>query len=137
MSHLTVVNKTRKQETITRTTEHGIFIRRKIRKGKKRKQKTITMTKNDKKVILGYIGDFELYVYPYDYPDKVFFGAFPISTCIEQSNLGQLFSAYNKARTYLNGEYFSKPNWRKGANSRRRAVQRAYNRGLESVKKRK
>lgn len=117
-------------KSVTRYTESGAFIRTIIRSGKKRKQQTRKFKKNDKKVILGHIGDFEVYCYPYDYPDTVFIGAFPVSTQLDNSNINGLIAAYNKARSFLNGNYFNKPNWRKGANSRRRDIKRAYNLGL-------
>lgn len=121
-------------ETMTKTVESGLFIRTKWRKGKKTKTKTLRMTKNKKKVILGHIGDFEVYVYPYDYPDSVFVGRFPTSTKIEASNLNQLISAYNRARSYLNGYYLSGDNWRKGANTRRGVIRKAYNQGLSAIR---
>lgn len=120
-------------ESYTKTVESGAFIRTKIRKGRKTKTKTKRMQKNDKKVILGHIGDFELYAYPFQYPDVVFIGQFPVSTCIDNANINQLISCYNKARAYLAGNYFSEPNFRKGANSRRRDIQRAYNCGLNEI----
>lgn len=124
-------------ESYTKTVESGAFIRTIRRKGKKRKIKTERFKKNEKKVILGHIGDFEVYVYPYDYPDKVFLGQFPISTMLDNSNFAQLLSNYNKVKSFLEGNYFSKPNWRKGANSRRRDIQRAYNRGLTAQRSKK
>jgi hypothetical protein len=122
-------------DSITRTTESGAFIRTTIRKGKKRHQDTKRIKKNDKKVILGNVGDFEVYVYPYDFPDTVFIGTFPVSTQISTENVNQLIGAYNRAKAYLEGNYFNKPNWRKATNSRRRAIKKAYNMGLNDSKK--
>ena len=117
-------------DSITTTTESGAFIRTVTRKGKRRKQKTIRIKKNDKKVTLGYIGEFEVYIYPYNYPDTVFVGTFPISTILDSGNINQLLGVYNKIKSYLAGYYFNKPNTRKGANSRRRKIKMAYNTGL-------
>ena len=118
-------------ESITKTTESGAFIRTVTRKGKRRKQETKRIQKNDKKVTLGFIGEFEVYAYPYDFPDTVFVGKFPVSTSISKGQEGQIYSIANIIRHYLEGNYFNKPNWRKGANSRRRAIQKAYNRALK------
>jgi len=122
-------------ESITRTTESGAFIRVTIRKGKKRRQKTERMHKNDKKVILGMIGDFEAYVYPYQYPETVFVGKFPMSTKIDKGSEREVLATAQKIRHYLEGTYFSKENWRKGSNSRKRAIRKAYNLGLGEVTK--
>jgi len=124
-------------ESTTITTESGAFIRKTIRKGTKRRQKTIRITKNQKKVVLGFIGEFEVYVYPYDYPDTVFIGKFPISTKITSGHENGLLSVAQTVRHYLRGDYFNEPNWRKGSNSRKRAIRKAYNTGLDEVKKAK
>jgi hypothetical protein len=116
--------------SITRTTESGAFIRTTIRRGNKRKQETKRIKKNDKKVVLGFIGEFEVYVYPYDFPDTVFCGHFPISTKIEKGQENAILGVAQKIRHYLGGDYYNKPNWRKGANARKRAIQKAYNQGL-------
>lgn len=95
------------------------------------------MTKNQKKVVLGHIGDFEVYVYPYDFPDTVFIGKFPVSTKIDGNCINQLISAYNKARNFLSGNYFSGDGSRKGANMRRRSIKRAYNHGVNEQRSKK
>ncbi|GAG81481.1 unnamed protein product, partial [marine sediment metagenome] len=56
-------------KSVTRTTEYGIFIRKKIRKNGKRKQKTTKIKRNPEKVKLGKVGDIEFYAYPFQYPD--------------------------------------------------------------------
>jgi len=93
------------------------------------------MKQNDKKVILGHLGDFEVYVYPYDFPDTVFIGAYPVSTQITTGNIGEVMAAYSRASWFLAGNWQNKPNWRIGPNSRRRACEKAYNSGLETIKK--
>lgn len=125
------------EETKTYTTESGAFYRKTWRIGKKRKTKTVRITKNDKKVILGHIGEFEVYVYPYDYPDRVFIGQFPVSTQIEATERRTLMGICAKICHYLAGTYFKEPNWRKGANSRKRDIQKAYNNGLNELKRKK
>lgn len=124
-------------ETITKTVESGIFIRTKLRKGKKTRQKTLKIKKNHKKVVLGHLGDFEVYVYPFEFPDKVFLGKFPVSTIIDSTNVQQVLGVYNQMRWFLKGEGFSKANKRKGANSRRQAIQTAYTNGLNELKDKK
>lgn len=121
-------------ESITKTVETGAFIRTTYRKGKRRKQHTERVKPNMKKVILGSIGDFEVYVYPFDYPDKVFIGKFPTSTYISMSGVRDLTGLANIMRWYLNGEAFSKENWRKAANSRKRAIQKSYNLALNELR---
>lgn len=118
--------------TFSKTVESGIFIRTKWRKDKKTHQKTLKIKANMKKVILGHIGDFELYVYPFDYPDKLFLGKFPTSTIIESTNVKQFLGAYNQSQWFLSGKAFSKPTNRKGANMRRQQIQTAYNHGLKT-----
>lgn len=88
------------------------------------------MKRNQKKVVIGYLGDFEVYVYPYEYPDSVFIGAFPISVSLDKSNVGMLFHIYNVARWYLSNEWQTKETWRNAPNSRRRAILTAFNLGL-------
>lgn len=127
----------KKRPPYTKTVETGAFIRTKYRSGNTRRQKTEILRKNQKKVILGHIGDFEAYIYPYDYPDTVFVGSFPISTKIENSNVNQLLAVYNRARWFLNGEAFTKPKTRKEANLRRQHIQRAYNCGLNEQRRKK
>lgn len=87
------------------------------------------------KVVLGNIGDFEVYVYPYDYPDKIFVGKFPVSTMITSTNVNQVLGVYNQMKWFLSNAPYSKASWRKGANSRRQQIQQAYNLGLKSKTK--
>lgn len=114
----------------TKTVESGAFIRTKWRKGNKRTVKTVKMTKNEKKVVLGYIGDFEVYVYPFDYPDSVFIGKFPVSTKIDFFHVKDLFVAFNRARWYLEGNWQNGANFTKQAKTSRDAIVSAYNRAL-------
>jgi hypothetical protein len=125
------------EESITRTTESGAFIRTIVRKGKRRKIETKRLKKIDKKVILGHLGEFEVYIYPYDFPDTVFIGSFPVSTQIDTSSFNQLIACYNKIRAYFRGDYYNKDGRVKEANSRRHTIQRAYNTGLDEKKKAK
>lgn len=87
-----------------------------------------------KKVILGSIGDFEVYVYPFDYPDKVFIGKFPVSTHIGMNDAKALCGLSKTLVWFLKGEAFSKDGWRKAPNSRRRAIQNAYNLALNELR---
>jgi hypothetical protein len=91
-------------ETITKTTESGAFIRTTIRRGKQRTQTTKRIKPNMKKVILGSIGDFEVYVYPFDYPDKVFIGKFPVSTFLDKTGLAGVQGIINISRWFLDGK---------------------------------
>ena len=129
--------KPRKRDSTTITREYGYFSRIKTRKGKKRRQSTEYRKTRGEKVLLAKLGDLELYVYPKDYPDRVFLGIFPMSTCISEEQLGLLFNIYNKSKWYLKEDWTRKDTWRKGANSLRRRIQRSYARGLERQKKRR
>jgi hypothetical protein len=117
-------------ETITKTTESGAFIRTVIRHGKQRIQTTKRIKPNMKKVVLGYVGEFEVYVYPFDYPDKVFMGKFPVSTMLDSTNVKQILGVYNQMRWFLSGQAFNEPLKSKAANARRRAIVSAYNLAL-------
>lgn len=131
-----VVNST-KPVSCTKTVESGAFIRTVTRIGDKRKQDTKRMKKNDKKVILGHIGDFEVYVYPFDYPDTVFVGKFPVSTQLNLTDVKNTFGVVRKMYWFASGEAYSKPNWRKGANSRKRDIVSAYDKGLSEQRSKK
>lgn len=121
----------------TTLTESGLFIRKKVRKGTKTRQKTIRLKKNPEKVILGHIAELEVYTYPYDYPDTVFIGRFPMSVMLERGQENSLLSIRNKIKSYFDGAYYSKDGRIKATNSRRHTVQRAYNTGLDKRKKTK
>jgi hypothetical protein len=118
----------------SKTVESGAFIRTVWRHNGKRNQKTQRMTKSLEKVVLGNIGDFEVYVYPYKFPDSVFIGAYPVSTTITPTNVGEMVAAYNKARWFLKGEWQNEPKWRIATKSRQRAIVTAYNNGLMALK---
>jgi len=120
--------------SITKTVETGAFYRTVIRKGKKRKQKTIRLTKNEKKVTLGYIGDFEVYIYPYDYPDTVFIGKFPVSTKIEGTDWRKLYRIARKVKWYLTGEAWKTKHYTKASKKAYTQLIKAYNSGLKSLK---
>jgi hypothetical protein len=117
-------------ETITKTTESGAFIRTVIRRGKQRKQTTIRIKPNQKKVVLGHIGELEVYVYPFDFPDTVFLGKFPVSIQLSRAGVSEMMRMSNTCKWFLDGKAFNAPNWRKGVNARRRDIQAAYNQAL-------
>lgn len=123
-----------KTESMTKTVESGVFIRTTYRRGKQRKQTTERIKPNMKKVILGSIGEFEVYVYPFDYPDKVFIGKFPVSTYLDKSGVSGLQGMINICKWYLDGGAFTKETWRKAANSRRHVIQKAYDLALNELR---
>jgi hypothetical protein len=123
--------------SVTKTVESGAFIRTTWRKGKKKHQDTVKIKVNQKKVVLGFIGDFEMYVYPFDYPDTVFLGKFPVSTQIKSTNVKEVLGAYNQMRWFLANGAFSKDGKRKGVNARRRTIQSAYNSGVLELRSKK
>lgn len=125
----------KKEESYTRIQESGAFIRTYVRRGKKRHVKTKRIRKNNKKVVLGSIGDLEIYVYPFDYPDLVFIGKFPVSTTVTRGNVNEVIAGYNKIKWYLSGEWQNGFKNGKGANSSRRAIITAYDLGWKQYKK--
>jgi len=132
-----------KTESATVIEEHGVFKRTFWRKGKQQHQKTERKKKNPEKVVLGEIGDLQIYVYPYDFPDKIFIGCYPkFSMVIGKEDLSKFFALYNKMRWYLEGEWYAKrkegyykPKRLKATERTRLHIQRSYNCGLERVKK--
>lgn len=95
------------------------------------------MSKNQKKVILGRIGDFEVYVYPYDFPDTVFIGKFPVSTKIDIFCVNQLIQMYNRAKAYLNGNWQNVTQFTKEAKMTRHSIVKAYDLALNEQRSKK
>ena len=126
----------RKPKTRTVTKEYGQFIRTKTRYGKRRKQKTTRIKPNPEKVTLGKLGSLEFYAYPDQYPDKVFFGLYPLSDFIEEPRVEDILRIYNKVKWYF-AEYWQKSGrTTKGAKSSRQAILRSINAGLDKRKER-
>lgn len=117
--------------SITKTTETGAFIRTTIKdKNGKKHQTTQKFKPNDEKVILGMIGEFEVYAYPYRFPDKIFIGRFPTNTTIDLISSRCILSAYNKIRWFLKGDWQNKPKTTIRTQMRRQHIVSAYNNGL-------
>lgn len=129
------VKKDKRELSTTRKTEYGYFVRKTVRHGKKRRQKTVLRKRNPEKVTLGYIGDVEFYTYPYEFPNKIFFGIYPLSTYIEAGQEEDILRIYNKVRWYFKEEWTKQRTSSKRANSRRRHIQRAYIAGEKRVEK--
>ena len=81
------------------------------------------------------IGEFEVYLYPYDFPDKVFIGKFPVSTQIESDAWRNIAKVAMRIKAYSENQYYKKDGKRKEANARRRTIQTAYNLGLKDATK--
>jgi hypothetical protein len=111
-------------------TESGAFIRTIITENGKKHQKTIKQNKNDEKVILGMIGELEVYAFPFSFPDLIFIGKFPICTKIDVSNEKGVLGAYNKIRWFLHNEWRNKPKSSIRTEMRRQHIVSAYNNGL-------
>lgn len=129
------IEKGNREKAFILTTETGAFIRKIYRKNGKRHQTTEKFTKNDEKVILGMIGDFQVYVYPYRFPDKVFIGHFPTNTTIDMSSRRELLSAYNRVSWFLKGEWQNKAKTTIRTQMRRQSILSAYNYGLSAQSK--
>ena len=124
-----------KNESETVIEESGVFKRTYHRKGKKKRVKTERQKKNPLKVTIGKIGELEVYVYPYEYPEKVFLGQYPQFTMVlSKDDLPRWFSTYNILRWYFNGEWQNKRKQTKQAKRARQAIVLAYNLGLKRQK---
>jgi hypothetical protein len=75
---------------VTKRIEHGTFTRTIIRRDKRVTVKTEYVKPNPKKVVIGRLGDLEVYVYPYDFPNRIFMGKFPFTMSMEKSDLSAL-----------------------------------------------
>jgi len=128
-------NNSGKKLSVTRETERGYFIRTKVRHGKKRHQKTIKLKPSHKKVIIDQIADLQIYVYPKDYPDKVFLGIYPMSTMIGEEDYKRLFGILNKIRWYFDDQWVKHPKREKGAKFLRRRIVNSYNLSVSELKK--
>lgn len=129
-----LVKKPSKRTSITTETQYGHFIIKKTRKGTRRKQKLTRIPKNKQKVVIGKIGELEIYVYPYNHPNKVFLGIFPISTYIEKHNFNDIWSIANKIRWFFKEEWDKEPKNSKGANKLREVIFSAYMEGFKQAK---
>ncbi|MDI6905676.1 MAG: hypothetical protein QMD13_09390 [Candidatus Bathyarchaeia archaeon] len=125
-----------KHESETVIIEKGGFERYYYRKGKKAKHKTVRhKSKNPEKVTLANIGNLELYVYPYQHPDKVFIGVYPYSQTLSKSEVSALLGFYNKARWFLQEKWTKKAHFTKRAKIDSTLIQKAYGEGLDKLKK--
>lgn len=113
-------------------TEYGFYIREKWRSKKKRTQKTHRFPKNLEKVVIAQIGTLEIYVYPYQFPNQVFLGLFPINVKLSKYQANDLMRAFNTIRWYLEDKWTDKPTRNKKANALRRALQKAYLHGEQN-----
>lgn len=130
-------DKSSKKPTMTITREYGYFQRIKTRRGTKKRQKTIKVQSNPEKVVIDRIGDLEIYVYPYSYPDKIFIGIYPMNTTLEREDFNRLFGIMNKIRWYLEEEWTRNPKNQKGSKYLRQRIVQAYNFGLSKLKETK
>jgi hypothetical protein len=129
-----------KEESTTVIVEHGTFKREYRRKGKNSKTKLIRYTKNPEKVVLCKIGELEVYVYPFNYPDKVFFGKYPHFTMqMNEHEITDLFRAYNRIRWYFEHAFdpIKEPQKtaknEKQANRTRLSIRKSYNHALNKL----
>lgn len=130
-------DKPSKRPSMTVTHEYGYHIRKKYRYGKKRRQKTTKIEKNTKKVVLAEINGLQVYVYPKEFPNKVFLGIFPMSIQLEEADFSRLFGIMNKIRWYFNEDWVRKGDSRNKAKYLRQQIQRAYTEGLNELKGRR
>jgi hypothetical protein len=131
----------RRKLALKKEVEMGKFFRVKYYKDGKTKQKTVKTVGNPLKVTLGKIGDLEFYVYPYDYPETVFLGIYPISVELDEKDYRKLFGILNRVRWFLRGEWQKTP--KKASfgmfmgNTPRQSIVRAYNLGLNEKRRTK
>lgn len=94
--------------SITRERRQGTFETLRVRRGLKKRQRTEKSRehkKNPRKVVLCKMGDLEIYVLPFDFPDKVFLGKYPVNVELDEFTFNFLFKAYNRIRWFLRGEW--------------------------------
>lgn len=125
------------QPSRTHKTEYGYFIRQIYTLEKKRRQKTLQLVSSKQKVILEELNGLQVYCYPHDFPDTIFFGIYPLSVQIRSSDIKKVMAIHNKIRWFLRGNWQKKTSNRKGVIIRRRSLQKAYNLGLEHAIERK
>lgn len=126
----------KKYPSRTKTEEHGQFKRTFYRKGKRKRQKTERLKKNPKKVTLCHIRDLEVYVIPYDYPNTVFIGKYPhFSMALDRYDIPRLFVFINKMRWFLDGYWQKGADFTKEAKTAPALLKKAYNLGLDELKK--
>ena len=130
-------NPHKKQPSETVIKESGVYTRTYYRKGKKRQIHTEKVKKNPKKVLLERFGDLDVYVYPYDYPDKAHFGKYSskFSMTISKHDLPILLRIYQILRWYFSGYWQIKSNRTKQAKRRACAIQKAYNYALNEQRR--
>jgi hypothetical protein len=117
---------TKKTPTVTKRVEHGTFTRTIIRRDKRVTVKTTYAKPNPKKVIIGKLGDLEVYVYPYDFPNRVFMGKFPVTFSLTKQDIAAMLGLASISTWFLNGNAFKSHRMGKAANARRRAILSAY-----------
>jgi len=126
----------KKYPSRTQIEEHGIFKRTYQRKGKQKRQRTERLKKNPKKVTLCRVKELEIYVFPYEYPDTVFIGKYPtFSMALDRYDIPRLFVLVNKMRWFLDGKWQKRVNFTKEAQTHSALLQKAYNLGLDELKK--
>lgn len=87
----------------TEEIQEGTFIRRTIsHKGKKRTKLT-RLKKNPEKVILCYLGNIEMFVYPYQNPDTIFCRIGKEITGLDKYEARKIMAVYNQINWALSG----------------------------------
>lgn len=124
----------KEKESVTITEESGLFVRRTIRHGKKRKTEVSRIKTNDKKVVLGYLGKLQVYVYPYSYPDRVFIGEFPTSTYIDSTDVHKMLKIMNTAKWFLGSHWQNNKKCSKNVQFLKEQIKTAYSAGLNEIK---
>lgn len=86
-------------------------------------------------MVLGKLGTLEFYAYPDEFPDRVFYGIYPLSDSIEAHQSEDVLRIYNKIRWYF-AEYWKKSGrTTKGAKLARQRIVRAYDSGANKRRK--
>jgi hypothetical protein len=97
-------------------------------------QKTVYYGKNPKKVVLAELNGLQVYVYPYDFPEKVFIALGGNNIQISKYEVNKLLFIFNRSKWYLNGGL----KMALSGKSRSRLgdfLKTAYNQGLKDVRR--
>jgi hypothetical protein len=118
---------TNETPSVTKRVESGTFTRTIIRRDGRKTVKTTLIKPNKKKVIIGHLGDMEVYVYPFEFPNRVFIGKFPYSTSLDRQDAAKMFGLAHTMMWFLNEEPYKKVKRRKAPRMLSERIVSAYN----------
>lgn len=91
------------QQTKTEEVREGIFIKRIVRQGNKKHEKLTRIKKNEKKVVLFYLGNIEFFCYPYQSSETVYARIGKEITGLNKYELKGMLAIHNRLNWVVNG----------------------------------